>query len=51
MYLIPALGIDIGFVAAAPFAVAVAALAVPRWWVRLLGGALAVLMAGMLLLG
>ncbi len=47
---IPTLGIDIGFVPAAPISAAAAALALPRWWVRVLGGAL-VLLAGAMLLG
>ncbi|TPX04253.1 hypothetical protein FJ656_12845 [Schumannella luteola] len=41
---IPALGVDVGVVPAAVFAVGAAAVALPRWWARL-GGSLVVILS------
>jgi hypothetical protein len=49
MVWIPALGIDVGFAPAGPIAAAAAAIALPRRWMRVLGGVL-VLLSGTLLL-
>jgi len=49
MVWIPALGIDVGFAPAGPMAAAAAAIALPRGWMRVLGGVLVLLVGVMLL--
>ncbi|MFT4284956.1 MAG: hypothetical protein QM598_09005 [Protaetiibacter sp.] len=48
LFWVPVLGVDLGAVPAAFVAVGAAAVVLPRWWVRLAGAALVVLVGGLM---